>query len=249
MPDQKKIGEFISHARKEKGLTQRQLADEIGVTDKAISRWETGRGMPDTGTIPFLCTALGINVNELLSGERLSVEAYGGKAEDNMVKLIKDNEQIKKTSKENRVGTVVGMVILLLFLTAIVLFGRGQIGWFVDMPSLLAVMGIWLIIVGISGQFSDFFKGILIAFHSKRVSGPDISEQALCSEYAIDFGIKAMTFSGAVSSIIGVVLALGTLGDLSRLGPALAVAILTAFYAAILCLLFMVVKGRVHRSV
>ena len=269
MMDLKKIGAFISNARKEKGLTQKQLAAEIGVSDKAISRWETGRGMPDTGIMQNLCRILDINVNELLSGEYLSVEAYSGKAEDNMVKLIEDNEQVKKRNKENTVGTMIGIVMLLLFLIGVILFGRGQIGWFVDVPSFLAVTGAWLIIVGISGQFSDFFRGVSIAFHSGRVSEKnnpeknnpgqdnseknyskqDISEQAQCSEYAVDFGIKAMIFSGAVSSIIGIVLSLGMLGDPSRLGPTLAVAILTAFYAAIFGLIFMVVKGRVHRFI
>ena len=249
MIDLKKIGGFISKARKEKGLTQKQLADEIGVSDKAISRWETGRGMPDTGTMPFLCKALDINVNELLSGEHLSVEAYSGKAEDNMVKLIEDNEQIKKKSKEDTAGTVIGIVILLLFLLGIILFGRREIAWFLDIPSFLAVTGIWLSIVGMAGQLSDFFKGVGIACHGNRMPEKDISEQARSLEYAVDFGIRAMLFSGAVSSIISIVLVFGIMyDDAARLGPRLALAILTVFYSVVFCLSFMIVKGRVHRA-
>ena len=65
-----------------KELTQKQLADLVGVSDKTISKWETGRGIPDTAIMYNLCEVLGISINELLSGERLSKENYNGKAED-----------------------------------------------------------------------------------------------------------------------------------------------------------------------
>ena len=116
MIDQKKTGQFISDIRKEKGLTQKQLADEIGVSDKAISRWETGRGMPDTSIMADLCKVLDISINELLSGQRLSSVDYNGKAEENMVELIKTNENVKRQGRNAVIGTVVGIVLLCLFI-------------------------------------------------------------------------------------------------------------------------------------
>ena len=68
--DQKKTGEFIQQLRKAQGLTQKELADKLGISDKTVSKWETGNGLPDIASLSPLCKALGINVNELLSGEK-----------------------------------------------------------------------------------------------------------------------------------------------------------------------------------
>ena len=69
--DQIKIGKFISSCRKEQGITQASLAEKLGISDRAVSKWETGKSMPDSGIMLELCTILRINVNELLSGERI----------------------------------------------------------------------------------------------------------------------------------------------------------------------------------
>lgn len=66
--DQVKIGQFIAQCRKEKNLTQAQLAEQLNLTDRAVSKWETGKGMPDASIMPDLCGLLGINVNELFCG-------------------------------------------------------------------------------------------------------------------------------------------------------------------------------------
>ena len=72
--EQAMIGEFISACRKEKGLTQMQLAEKLNVTNRAVSKWETGKSMPDVSLMLDLCNILGITVNELLSGERIIME-------------------------------------------------------------------------------------------------------------------------------------------------------------------------------
>ena len=79
--DQVKIGKFIADCRKEQGLTQAQLAEKIGVSDRAVSKWETGRSMPDSSIVLQVCDAIGINVNELLNGERIVMDDYQEKAE------------------------------------------------------------------------------------------------------------------------------------------------------------------------
>jgi len=90
MLDQEKIGRFIAERRKVKEMTQKQLAERLGVSDKAVSKWETGRSMPDNSILFELCAVLETNVNELLSGEKLSVDNYHGKAEENMMNLMKE---------------------------------------------------------------------------------------------------------------------------------------------------------------
>ena len=90
--DQIKIGLFIAKIRKEKGMTQKQLAEELSVSDKAVSKWETGKGMPEVSLMQPLCAALGISVNELLSGERIAEENYKERAEETMVSLLADRQ-------------------------------------------------------------------------------------------------------------------------------------------------------------
>ena len=72
--EQAMIGKFISACRKEKGLTQMQLAEKLNITNRAVSKWETGKSMPDVSLMLDLCNILGITVNELLSGERIIME-------------------------------------------------------------------------------------------------------------------------------------------------------------------------------
>ena len=84
-----KTGKFIALKRKEKEFTQKQLADKLGVSDKAVSRWECGKGFPDVSLLIPLCEILDISVNELLCGENLDASEYHIKAEENIVTLVK----------------------------------------------------------------------------------------------------------------------------------------------------------------
>lgn len=94
--DQIKIGHFIADTRKAKNLTQRQLADALSISDKTVSKWETGKGLPDVSLMLPLCRALEITVNDLLTGEKVSASDYQTKAEENMMDLIKENQENKK---------------------------------------------------------------------------------------------------------------------------------------------------------
>ncbi len=95
--DQSKIGKFIAECRKDKELTQMQLAEKLGITDKAISKWERGIAMPDTAIMLELCEILGISVNELLSGERLNMENNSQKNEQLLLEMAKEIEKKNKT--------------------------------------------------------------------------------------------------------------------------------------------------------
>lgn len=91
--DQIKIGRFIAACRKDAGLTQAALAEKLGISDRAVSKWENGRSMPDSGIMLELCELLKINVNELLSGEKIMVETYDRYAEENLLAMRKEVEE------------------------------------------------------------------------------------------------------------------------------------------------------------
>ena len=95
--DQLKIGKFIAECRKQKSLTQMQLSEKLGITDKAISKWERGIAMPDTSIMLELCEILGISVNELLNGEKIIMENNDNKKEQLLLDMAKEIEQKNKT--------------------------------------------------------------------------------------------------------------------------------------------------------
>ena len=94
--DQAQTGRFIAARRKELGLTQRQLAEKLSVSDKTISKWECGGGLPEVGLMLPLCGELGVTVNELLAGRRVEETEYREQAEANMVDLVRQDQENKK---------------------------------------------------------------------------------------------------------------------------------------------------------
>ena len=95
--NQIKIGKFIAERRKLVGLTQMQLADKLGITDKAVSKWERGIAMPDTSLMLQLCGILRISVNELLNGEKIDMENNDQKNEQLLLDMAKELEKKNKT--------------------------------------------------------------------------------------------------------------------------------------------------------
>ena len=87
--DQIKIGRFIAEKRKEQKMTQVQLAEKLGITDRAVSKWETGKSLPDASIMLELCGLLGITVNDLLSGEVVSMNNYNDKMEKNLIEAVR----------------------------------------------------------------------------------------------------------------------------------------------------------------
>ena len=114
--DQVKIGKFISERRKLKRLTQAQLAEKLDITDRAISKWETGKGMPDASIMLDLCNELEISVNELLSGELIEMSNYDKEVEKNLLDMVKQKEEADKRllSMEIVIGALSVSIILLL---------------------------------------------------------------------------------------------------------------------------------------
>ncbi len=94
--NQVKIGKFIAECRKKEKLTQMQLAEKLNVTDRAVSKWETGKGMPDTSIMLELCSLLKISVNELLKGEKDVMENSKGNNEQLLLEMAKEVERKNK---------------------------------------------------------------------------------------------------------------------------------------------------------
>ena len=110
--NQIKIGKFIAECRKNSNLTQMQLAEKLNITDRAISKWENGKGMPDSSIMLDLCKELKISVNELLSGEMIDMKNYNKMAEENLFKLNESNEKKKKIILKSAI--VIGLLIFII---------------------------------------------------------------------------------------------------------------------------------------
>ena len=130
--DQIKIGKFIASCRKEQGMTQAVLAEKLGISDRAVSKWETGKSLPDSGIMLELCELLKINVNELLSGERIMAESYDKRAEENLLEMRRQVEEKNRQmlNTEYLIGapaTIAGLVMCF-------------VASFVEMPAWLRIL-------------------------------------------------------------------------------------------------------------
>lgn len=118
--DQVKIGKFIAACRKKENLTQLQLAEKLGITDRAISKWETGKCLPDSAIMLDLCGLLGISVNDLLCGEVVTMENYNKETEKQLLEMVKQKERADKNllTLERFVGVVAFVFLLALTMLA-----------------------------------------------------------------------------------------------------------------------------------
>ena len=111
--EQVKIGKFIAECRKKKNFTQMQLAEKLNITDRAISKWETGKGMPDSSIMLELCNELDISVNELLSGELIDMKNYNKNvADENLIKVQREKEYAIASARWSYVITIIILLVL-----------------------------------------------------------------------------------------------------------------------------------------
>ena len=144
--NQEKIGAFIARRRKEKKLTQAKLASYLGITDRAVSKWERGKGLPDPVYMLDLCRLLDISVNELLTGEFIEETKYQQKAEDNL--LIMAKQEVKQTKKmffyENVIGIGSTIIFAILIFMSVYFVENGGI------KILLFIFAFLFLITGVS---------------------------------------------------------------------------------------------------
>ena len=123
--DQLKIGRFIAECRKDAGLTQKQLAEKLNITDRAVSKWETGKALPDSSIMLELCLILKITVNDLLSGEVITMDNYNKELENRLIEMVKQKEESDKRLLNMEI--VVGVICIVFMLTLTVIASYVQI--------------------------------------------------------------------------------------------------------------------------
>lgn len=154
--DQIKIGKFIAARRKSVHLTQAQLGEKLGISDRAVSKWETGKSMPDSSLMLELCEILEITVNDLLTGEVVSMENYNKEMEKNLMEMVKQKEESDRKLLLVEIAMGVASIIpcfAILFIAAY-------------MP-----MENWLRAVLIAGSAIVFIAICLIALRIEQVAG------------------------------------------------------------------------------
>lgn len=173
----KECGGFISELRKEKKLTQKELAEKINVSDKAISRWETGKGYPDVTSLVSLSEYFDVSVNELLAGKRLTVENIRETADENLISVF---EQVQKNKKQQNLQVAVyTSVLIVVLLPVLIIIGKEL---FVSMTTQIqaeniisavvsTVVGIVLLIVGFLIRKGNV--SVLHSYHYKNVTDID----------------------------------------------------------------------------
>ena len=154
--DQIKIGKFIASRRKEMGFTQMQLAEKLNITDRAVSKWENGKSLPDSSIMLELCDVLGISVNDLLCGEVVTMDNYNKELENNLLEMIKQKEQADKR--------LLSVEVFIGITATVVLFALIFVAAFVQMSNGLRIT---LIVFG----FVLFLAGCFYALRMEQVAG------------------------------------------------------------------------------
>lgn len=150
--NQEKIGRFIAACRKKQNLTQAALAEQLGITDRAVSKWETGKSLPDSSIMLELCALLSISVNELLKGEKVDME-NNQRASEELIFELKEQVEVKARmllKLEIFMGVITLTAFAVLILTGVLLMNRNQ------------VAGTVLIVSGVIILFAFAFVGTWI---------------------------------------------------------------------------------------
>lgn len=154
--DQIKIGKFIAERRKAVGLTQMQLAEALLITDRAVSKWETGKAMPDSSIMLALCKTLEITVNDLLSGEVIKKGNYDEQLEKKLLEMVKEKEETDKK--------FLNLEVLIGVLSCMVLFIPIMIGSLVPMEE-------WQRLIVVFSGFLPAFVGFFFAIRIEQIAG------------------------------------------------------------------------------
>ena len=158
MLNQIKTGEYIAEKRKEKNLTQQELADKLNISNKTVSKWETGNGLPEVSLMMPLCEILGITINELLSGESLGSENYKEKAEENLLNIL---EEKSKNKRRIILTAICVSLILICNFTVLITISYEKVSFFAEtivaISSLIMILATCLIACYIDNK-SGYFE-------------------------------------------------------------------------------------------
>lgn len=141
--DQMKIGKFIANCRKELNMTQLQVAEKLGVTNRAVSKWETGKSIPDVSIMLELCEILNISVNELICGQRLSEADEKKKLEENALTIVGTKKELENLKILSEILIFIGIIIATT-LTAVLAVTTLQRLITIGIGSFVWGYGIWM---------------------------------------------------------------------------------------------------------
>jgi len=147
--NQEKIGKFIAENRKAKRITQSELAEKLGVTDRAVSNWENGKNMPDLSLFKPLCDILGITINELMSGEKINNKEYNERLEENIINTIDYID--KKNVKSSNIK-----IIILLIIGIIGIYLAQFIFNDYELKNYITVISMILVVYSVKGLFMKY---------------------------------------------------------------------------------------------
>ena len=219
--DTEKISKFIATARTKIGLTQKELADKIGVSDKTISKWETGKSLPDISYYEPLCDALNIKVNELLSGEYLNDDIYLEKAENNFVEIIRENNFSKKK------------VVIRLF---------AGLSLFIATSILIGILS--------KSDFADVFLGLYDLPTFVILLFINLGAVIISGKRTIDDILTLLRYisipTGVLLTIVSLAMAATEISDITNLAAYLVVSLLATLYGIIEYIIIMILSRKLN---
>ena len=199
--DQIKTGRFIASLRKDKGLTQASLANRLDISDKTVSKWERGAGLPDVSLMLPLCEILEISVNELLTGEKLTDADYKKSAEVTIMSLVQENKENKKRMLQS---------VMCGIITIIAVCSLTVIASYIEMPVAIRIaLIIFAVITAVAGvgtaatlevkagyyqcpkcghRFVPAMKDYVKGYHTltkRRLTCPECGKTGMCSKHII----------------------------------------------------------------
>lgn len=239
--DQAKTGRFIAEKRKEKGMTQKELAEQLGIGDKAVSKWECGRGMPDNSIMLPLCSLLGINVNELLMGESLAVENYNESSEDIILTLMEEKESLKKKNKKNLLSCILMVLLTAVLFFIIVMPIQVWHSWVYFFDPLTFVMDPILVLVMLlaTGNVKVFFQSFSL------IRKEDADRNRLVSSLgAVKLAIASFLLGGGLFTLFDTIFILRTMTKEPERG--VSITLLTMLYGTLFALLLLPVKCKLE---
>lgn len=241
--NQRKIGEFIASLRKEKGMTQKQLAEMIGVSDKTVSKWECGNGMPEMSIIMPLCQVLEISVNEFMSGQHLSEENYTEKAEENMKSLIEKSVNSEKKNRWSKISITTGLAAVLLAVAFTIKTSFGAWSAFIDAVTFIIILFTTVLMVWATGLGKPFFGAFRIILGKEQQTSKN---EVIKSQIAVNLVSKTVLTVGVLVTVVTLA-ALGAIWrnanmSINTIGPNISVALLGSVYGIIGYALFIPIK-------
>jgi len=239
MLEQEKIGKYIAEKRKGIGLTQKELAERVGLTDKAVSKWERGKSIPDHDVIARLCEVLNISVNEFLSGEDIVSENYSEKAEENMISLIKDKKNTRYEFLISMIILICGIVFVILDMYSMsnMINDDSVLVHFVDLPSLLFVTGVTAVLLVVTGMGMDFIHAFASVFRINKKHIWNVKIDAFVREL-MSLKLAAVTniLAGIIHFVSGIIILFPNFDNAPdiKLWSILSINLLSVWYALVL---------------